>query len=160
MALYNLDTLLYNAVLLMNAEQLEQTIRAGIPISAAMDFRVRALNALSIEVSGGSQENINVHHTAFAGSLYTICTLAAWGLTHSVLPEACALVMAKADIQYLRPVEGDIVASAMLSEEQKNLLLDALKAQGKARISIVVNIYHQQKLAVSFNAHMHVKHQQ
>jgi thioesterase domain-containing protein len=143
----------------MNAEQLEQTIRAGIPISAAMDFRVRGLDEYSIEVSGGGQENINVHHTAFAGSLYTICTLAAWGLIYSALPADCALVMAKADIQYLRPVEGDIVASAMLIEEQKIGLLDDLKARGKARISIVVSIYQQQKLAVSFNAHMYVKYQ-
>jgi len=141
----------------MNAGQLEQTIREGIPISAAMDFRVRTLEHDSIEVSGGGQENINVHNTAFAGSLYTICTLAAWGLTHSVLPAKCALVMAKADIQYLRPVEGDIVASAMLSEEQKIGLLDDLTVKGKARLSLVVSIYQQQKLAVNFNAHMHVK---
>lgn len=141
----------------MNKEKLEQSIRIGIPISEAMDFRVKALDSLSIQVSGGAQENVNVHQTAFAGSLYCICTLAAWGLTHSKLPDNCALVMAKAEIEYLRPVQGEIVAKATLAPQQCEDFLGCLEQQGKARLDLPVHITSKGKTAVKFMAHLHVK---
>ncbi|MEH6442613.1 MAG: YiiD C-terminal domain-containing protein [Oceanospirillaceae bacterium] len=141
----------------MNCEFLENAVRNGIPISAQMDFRVRELSAQSIVVSGGADENLNVHNTAFAGSLYSICTLAAWGLTFSKLPGNCSLVMAKAEIEYLRPVQGEIVASAMISEAQSATFLATLTDTGKARLSVEVIVENQQKTAVKFIAHLHVK---
>ena len=141
----------------MNSDFLENAIRSGIPISAQMDFRVRELTEQSIEVSGGASENLNVHSTAFAGSLYSICTLAAWGLTFSKLPKGCALVMAKAEIEYLRPVEGEIIAVAMIGEEQSATLLETLNKAGKARLTLEVIVKNKQKIAVKFTAYLHVK---
>jgi thioesterase domain-containing protein len=141
----------------MNKAFLENEIRSGIPISAQMDFRVRELTANSIEVSGGASENLNVHNTAFAGSLYSICTLAAWGLTFSKLPKGSALVMAKAEIEYLRPVDGEIIAQAMIEDEQSATLLQALNATGKARLTLEVIVKNKQKVAVKFTAYLHVK---
>lgn len=141
----------------MNKEFLEETIRSGIPISAHMDFRVRELTSQSIEVVGGAEENINVHNTAFAGSLYTICTLAAWGLTFSKLPQGSTLVMAKAEIEYLRPVKGEIVAKASIEDQQLMDFLERLSSQGKSRLDLEVVVISGEKLAVKFAAHLHVK---
>jgi len=103
---------------MMTSDELEQRIRQGIPLSVQMDFRVLDLNRNSIRVRGGGQENINVHGTAFAGSLYTVCTLAAWGLITSRLPEDASLVMAEGKIRYRKPVVGDLLASCeVLSSE-------------------------------------------
>ena len=138
--------------MLMPAQILEQAIRSGIPISAQMDFKVRELSAQSICVSGGASENINVHNTAFAGSLYSICTLAAWGLTFSKLPKRCSLVMAKASIEYLRPVKGKILAQAELSDDQVSQFLEQLDEQE-------VKVMDAQQLAVKFTAQLYVKNE-
>jgi thioesterase domain-containing protein len=145
-------------MIIMNSDFLEKAIRDGIPISAKMDFRVRELTAQSIVVTGGGAENINVHNTAFAGSIYAICTLAAWGLTFSKLPKGSALVMAKAEIEYLRPVQGEIVAGAILQEEQVKLFIQTLDNQGRARLILEVEVKNQHQLAVKFTAHLHAKY--
>ena len=141
----------------IQASELEASIRSGIPISAHMDFRVRELSAQNITVSGGATENINVHQTAFAGSLYAICTLAAWGLTYSKLPDNCSLVMEKASIEYLRPVRGQIVAEAVISQEQSQGLLEQLAQSAKARLELQVVVMNERKIAVKFTAYLYVK---
>ena len=102
----------------MTRQELERRIREGISVSAQMGFRVLELTENAISVCGGGDENVNVHGTAFAGSLYAICTLSAWGLIHSRLPKNAALVMAKGSIRYLRPVIGDIIAQCTIPQQE------------------------------------------
>ncbi|NQZ31462.1 MAG: YiiD C-terminal domain-containing protein [Oceanospirillaceae bacterium] len=142
---------------MLQAIELENAIRNGIPISAQMDFRVQQLTAQQITVSGGANENINVHNTAFAGSIYSICTLAAWGLTYSKLPKKCSLVMAKASIEYLKPVQGEITAKAPITAQQTANLLEQLASKGKARVTLSVTVINAQQLAVIFHADLHVR---
>lgn len=141
---------------MMDAKTLEQAIRQGIPISAQMDFKVKELHAQQIIVTGGAEQNINVHHTAFAGSLYSICTLAAWGLVYSKLPAGASLVMEKASIEYLRPVKGEIIANAYLSNECTQSMLEELERNKKARLKLPVSVDCNEKLAVNFYANLHI----
>jgi len=141
---------------MMNEKALEQAIRQGIPISAQMDFKVKELHPLQIIVAGGAEQNINVHRTAFAGSLYSICTLAAWGLVYSKLPAGTCLVMEKARIEYLRPVKGEIIASAYLSTESAHSMLEELQQNKKARLELSVNVDCNEKRAVNFHANLHI----
>jgi hypothetical protein len=55
---------------MLTADQLESEIRQGIPLATHMAFRISELTPCTIRVIGGAEENINVHGTAFAGSLY------------------------------------------------------------------------------------------
>ncbi|MEW8321818.1 MAG: YiiD C-terminal domain-containing protein [Candidatus Thiodiazotropha taylori] len=82
-----------------------------------MGFRVRSLTPSGITVFGGGEQNHNVHGTAFAGSLYAIAALSAWGLVQSRLPEGAELVMARGEIDYRQPVIGDIVAHCNIDRE-------------------------------------------
>jgi len=141
---------------MMNEKSLEQAIRQGIPISALMDFKVKELNPRQIIVTGGAEQNINVHQTAFAGSLYSICTLAAWGLVYSKLPAGTCLVMEKASIEYLRPVKGEIIASAYLSAEATHSMLEELQQNKKMRLKLPVEIDCNEKRAVNFYANLHI----
>jgi len=141
---------------MMNEQSLEQAIRQGIPISAQMDFKVKELHPQKIIVTGGAEQNINVHQTAFAGSLYSICTLAAWGLVYSKLPAGTSLVMEKASIEYLRPVKGDIIASAYLSAESAHSMLEELQQNKKARLKLPVEVDCKEKRAVNFYANLHI----
>lgn len=138
-------------------EALEQRIRTGIPIAAHMDFRVLQLSDNSIKVRGGGTENINVHGTAFAGSLYCICTLALWGLVNSRLPPNASLVMAKADIHYQRPVVGDIVSECNIPDTDMEAFLDALNHRGKGRLIATVRVMHNEKPAVEFTGTVYAR---
>ena len=124
----------------MNRAELEARIRDGIPLSKQMDFCVRSLSENSITVSGGAEQNLNVHGTAFAGSLYAVATLAAWGLVQSQLPANADLVLAKGEIRYLKPVVGDIVAQCHIESEAFKAFLSALQQKGKARLTATATI--------------------
>lgn len=141
----------------MNCEDLQSQIHKGIPLSRHMDFSVLELSDTHIKVNGGAAENINVHGTAFAGSLYSICTLAAWGLTFSQIPEDTALVLAQGNIHYFRPVIGEIIAECDASPEQLETFLKELELRGKARLDLAVMVASDDKIAVKYNAQLHVR---
>lgn len=124
----------------MTKAELEQLIRSGIPLAVGMDFRVRELSETHVSISGGSAENINVHQTAFAGSLYALSTLAAWGLVFSRLPQNSELVMAEGNIRYRKPVVGEIVANCMIEPDTFEDFLGLLKRKGKARIQAIAKV--------------------
>mgnify|MGYP002632845682 CR=1 FL=1 len=134
----------------MDKQQLEQRIRSGIPITSHMDFRILELTEGSITVQGGGKENVNVHGTAFAGSLYAMTTLALWGMVTSRLPEKATLVMAKAEILYHKPVVGDIVACCEVGKEIMDTFLNKLKTDGRARLEAEVHVPSAQEPAAVF----------
>ena len=138
-------------------QALQDKILQGIPISRDMAFTIDHLDDHSITVRGGGQQNINVHQTAFAGSLYCMCTLAVWGLVNSRLPDNASLVMANASIDYLKPVKGDIVANAGLSEAQIQSFLDNLHSDGKARLEAMAMVNNEQQTAVKFTAVLYAR---
>lgn len=139
-------------------QELEQRIRSGIPLTAQMDFRVLALTDNSITVRAGAAENINVHGTAFAGSLYTVCTLALWGLIHSRLPAHAALVMAEGTIRYRKPVVGEIIAHCSIPAEAMETFLETVNATGKSRLKAQVYVADQDhNNAVEFTGMVHAR---
>ena len=135
---------------MMDKQKLEQRIRSGIPITAHMDFRILELTENSITVRGGGEENVNVHGTAFAGSLYAITTLSLWAMVTSRLPEKATLVMAKAEIQYNKPVVGDIVACCEIDRETMDAFLKNLETDGRARLEAEVHVPSRQEPAAVF----------
>ncbi|GAB4349493.1 MAG: hypothetical protein Kow006_11250 [Gammaproteobacteria bacterium] len=124
----------------MNAAELEERIRNGIPLARHMAFGVHELEACAITVSGGAAENVNVHGTGFAGSLYAIATLALWGVVTARLPEGASLVLAEGRIRYIRPVVGDIVARCRIAPETMQAFLDELEHRGRSRLRAAVEI--------------------
>ncbi len=125
---------------MISANELEQRIRDGIPIAAQMAFQVRELSTDKISVVGGGEENINVHGTAFAGSIYAIATLALWGLVNANLPEGVSLVLADANIRYRQPIEGEIEAGCTISPDEMNAFLSQLANKGRARLQAIVTV--------------------
>lgn len=142
---------------MLSAGALERQIRQGIPIATGMAFRVEALSPGHIRVRGGGAENVNVHGTAFAGSLYAVCTLALWGLVRSRLPADATLVLAEAAIRYHRPVRGDILADCRIPAEPFESFLAALHADGRARLNGEVLVPGGEALAASYQGSVHAR---
>ncbi|MEW8586139.1 MAG: YiiD C-terminal domain-containing protein [Candidatus Thiodiazotropha sp.] len=142
---------------MLSAEALEKHIHEGIPIAAQMGFRVIDLQPNSIAVTGGGSENINVHGTAFAGSLYTICTLALWGLVTARLPEGATLVLAEASIRYREPVVGDIDARCTIAKDTLEGFLSQLLKRGRSSLEARVDVSGVEGSAAAFNGKVYAR---
>jgi thioesterase domain-containing protein len=139
---------------MLSLNQLESEIRQGIPLAAQMAFRISELSPNAIRVIGGGTENINVHGTAFAGSLYAVATLALWGLIRARLPERSTLVLAEGKIRYRKPVHGDIVASCKIDATEMDRFLQRLQNRRSARLNARVELSGDQENAAEYQGTM------
>ncbi|GGI82709.1 thioesterase domain-containing protein [Shewanella gelidii] len=101
-------------------EKLKQTWHQTIPVSEFMGVTpsrlVQQLNGDEFTVTAPLVPNVNLHQTMFAGSIYTIMTLTGWGMVW--LQQALAqvdgdIVLADANIRYLKPVNADVEAQVI-----------------------------------------------
>lgn len=125
------------------AESLETRIRQHIPLSAAMDFRIRELAVESIRVVAPLEPNVNIHGTGFAGSIYSVGILTGWALaTHllDTIDSKAQLVVARAEIRYRSPVVGPLECRCSASDAQRRDFVTGLNEHGKGVIDLEVRI--------------------
>lgn len=139
------------------AQALQETIRKTIPLSDFMGLEILELSDTAIKVKADGEANINIHGTAFAGSLYTTATLCAWALIHSRLPADTMLVLANAEVKYRKPVLGDLYASAEVDEKDFADLLQRLEERGKANLEVDVFIPNADAPALVYKARYHCR---
>lgn len=104
----------------MTPSELEALLHKEIPITQALGITILELSEQKITVKAPFSENKNIHNTAFAGSIFTTATIAGWSLVSNYLDInelAGAVVLANAEIRYLKPINGDILASTELPEK-------------------------------------------
>lgn len=112
-----------------NCRKLQSTWHAEIPIAAAMGAEISSFADDELVVCAGLDPNINVHGTAFAGSLYAIAALTGWGLAWLKLRDTGLdgrIVLAEGRIEYLRAVAEDIVCRCRFDPELHGPKLAAL----------------------------------
>nr|WP_269836671.1 thioesterase domain-containing protein [Rheinheimera soli] len=122
--------------------ELQQTFWQKIPLSAYMQLQVQSVDKHKICCSAPLDPNINLHHTMFAGSIYTLGTLTAWGMVWLLLKDQQLdgdIVLADAHIRYLKPVTG--AAEGRCWRHQCEPDFSALLQQRKARLDIKVDIF-------------------
>lgn len=127
----------------MNQQELQQTIHTTIPISQHMGFTIVSLAEQQIEVSAPLPNNINIHGTAFAGSIYTVATLTAWALVYSILQQAgsdAELVLGTAHIKYRAAIKTGLNCQTRISTTDCANFLQKLDQSGRSRIKVSVNI--------------------
>jgi thioesterase domain-containing protein len=125
------------------ASQLETIWHREIPISAAMGIHVDDYDGGRLVVRAALSPNVNVHGTAFAGSLYAIAALCGWGITWLTLRKRALdahIVIANGHIEYHRPVGDPIVASCLLDTSMHGAAFDKLVGTGKTRFPLVCRI--------------------
>ena len=140
--------------LVSERQQLQQLIRGSIPLSDFMQFEITELTATGIQTRAPLASNINIHGTAFAGSLYSLAMLSAWALlTHCLQQHAidAELVAGKAEIHYRKPVTGPVECEASLESSMIDNFIQQLGRKGRARMLVEVTIGDQ---AASMQANM------
>ncbi|MBL6749110.1 MAG: YiiD C-terminal domain-containing protein [Nevskia sp.] len=127
----------------MTPDSLTDFLHSRIPLTAAMQLRVQPGERHAIEVRAPLAPNINVHQTAFGGSLVTLAIVAGWTLLHQALQQdavECAVFVQKSQCEYLLPARGELSAAARLPADAWREFLADLRLHGRARIEIEVTV--------------------
>lgn len=137
------------------AEDLDGFLKEHLPLARAAGVNIDHYDGTCLQVSAPLALNINDKNTAFGGSLYNLCVIAAWGMTDLKAKELCLtgdIVVAKGEINYLKPLRSKLVAqafspdSAMLEKASHSYL-----TKGKAVFTISAQVLdEQQQVCVEF----------
>ncbi|MFR9718787.1 YiiD C-terminal domain-containing protein [Aeromonas diversa] len=123
----------------------------GIPISEKMGVQVHHYDGQTLHLGANLAANLNVHDTMFAGSIYSLCVLAGWGLIWLQLKELGVVgdtVLAEGNIRYYRPVKAS--PEARVAREGMPAALLPLRHGEAARFQLSVQLYSGGKLAAEF----------
>ncbi|ABM01604.1 thioesterase domain-containing protein [Shewanella amazonensis] len=130
-------------------QELADTWHSTIPLSAFMQICPRRYDGIQFEVSAPLEPNINLHHTMFAGSIYTLMTLTGWGMLWLKQREAGvegSIVLADAAVRYLAPVRGAPLARVSWSGDD----IMPLATGRRVKVTLVVELWCEGELCASF----------
>lgn len=133
-------------------QQLLQTWHQTIPLSAYMQLNIDAFDGRSLVCSAPLAPNKNLHHSMFAGAIYSLLTLTGWGMIWLQLQAGALegdIVLADANMRYLAPVRADAVARVRLLDCRGNL--QGLAEGRRVRQQVLVQLWHEQQLLAEFN---------
>ena len=124
----------------MTPAQLEAYLHGHIPLSAAMQVSVRAVDADGVTLAAPLAPNINHRDTVFGGSASAVAILAAWSLLHTrMLADGIAtrLVIQSNTMDYDLAIAGDFTARSSLAEpDQWPRFVRTLARMGRARLRV------------------------
>ena len=133
--------------------ELETTWHRDIPLAAAMGIGVQSYDGAVLAAHAPLLPNRNVHGTAFAGSLFSLCVLTGWGATWLKFREcglAGMIVVADSRIQYRKAVTGDLVCRCAPDPSALDTGLAQFQSVGRLRLDLSCTIDVGDKRAVNF----------
>lgn len=94
---------------------LQTLLHREVPLSRHMGVAAQEYDGDALVLSAELQPNINIHGTAFGGSLYALAALAGWALLRLRLEDRSLdteVVLGAAQIDYRKPVRARLAARA------------------------------------------------
>jgi thioesterase domain-containing protein len=134
-------------------QELELTWHRDIPLAAAMSIAVEGYDGRELRVRAPLPPNRNLHGTAFAGSLFSICVLTGWGATWLALRERGLMgliVVAESNIQYRKAVADGLVCACTPDTDAMNEGLALFATKRRASFDLVCTVDAAGKRAVTF----------
>lgn len=140
------------------AKHLTEFMDTHLPIAADLGIQLAHYQGDQLVLSAPLEPNINDKATAFGGSIYCVCVMSCWGMVYLKAKEhgitSPNIVVSHAEIDYMRPVAGEIVAKCQLeSADSFEPFFEAHKEKGKAKIKLNSVVEHNNKTAVKFFGH-------
>ncbi len=121
------------------ADDLQAFVEGHVPLVAAAGIEVQGYDGNTLRIAAPLDKNINDKGTAFGGSLYNLCVVTGWGMTWLTAQELGLkgdIVVAKGEIDYLRPLRGDLLATVHAPDEAaRQHFLESYRKRGKAVLS-------------------------
>lgn len=133
-------------------QQLNETWHQTIPLSKAMNITASYYNNELLTVTADKAFNQNLHNTMFAGSIYSHATLTGWGWVYLQLKGQQlegSIVLADAEIKYLKPIVGQPLAQTRTTSNQLDV---SPLSQGKnAQAKVIVHLLNGSEIAAVFH---------
>ncbi len=133
-------------------QKLQSVWDADFPMVSAMGVRAAHFDNHTLTTHTPLAGNTNIHGTAFAGSLYAIEALTAWGLLFLELELAGlagSIIHATGNIEFDRPIEGDIVVTSNFLAHPDAMA--ELAARGKIKLTMTSEAYADGEVAGRFS---------
>lgn len=135
----------------MEKSELQNYIYENFPLTVAMGIEVKQASEQKVVFAAPFIKNKNVSKTVFAGSLYSIATLACWTLLYLNLKNEPQILITDADIRYQNPVEEDFEVSCLFPEDTKwERFIKMLHLKSKSRIPLHATVYQKNRLCVNY----------
>ena len=135
--------------------ELQSTIEREIPMCAHMGIHVHSYSEQGLSLRAPLDRNHNHQHTAFAGSLNALCTVAGWGSVFLLLRQHDLpgdIVIRRSTIKYLHPVDApEIIALCQaVGTADRDYFLEMLRHKGQAKLDLRVEVLAADESAVTF----------
>ncbi|MEJ1337789.1 MAG: YiiD C-terminal domain-containing protein [Candidatus Sedimenticola sp. (ex Thyasira tokunagai)] len=135
-------------------KKLEETLHMEVPLTKEMGVRTEEHDGRELIIRADFEPNINIHGTAFGGSLYSICAITCWGLLHLKFEDEgldAHSVLGAANISYRLPVVGDIEARCRLPQDGSyEIFIGQLEEGQRARIELTAEVLVERRVAVRY----------
>jgi thioesterase domain-containing protein len=130
----------------------QEFFQRRIPLTRAMELRVLSNDEMGFVVEAPVAPNHNHLDTAFGGSINAVATLAGYGLLWLELrDEAADVVIRDSSIRFFHPIRETIRAVCERpTPEEWRLFQEILRAKGKARIALQVQVIEHGRIAADF----------
>ncbi|MGF1683010.1 YiiD C-terminal domain-containing protein [Photobacterium minamisatsumaniensis] len=132
-------------------QELQDLWQSQIPISDKMGVKISQYTGYRFEVSALINANLNPNESMFAGSIFTMATLAGWGFVWILLKERklpADIMLVDSHIRYLSPVKER--PRAVVTVENLRGDIARLASGRKGRVEVEVNVYSGEQLASRF----------
>ena len=134
-----------------HCHELQKVWDEHFPMVRAMGVKVGQYDNHTLTTHTPLVGNTNIHGTAFAGSLYAIEALTAWGLLYLEIAMAgldASIIHAAGNIEFSETVNGEIVAVSRLGEHTS--AMEELAANGKIRLELASEVITEGRVASRF----------
>lgn len=135
-------------------EELQSNWVREIPLAAALGIEIAAARGGELVVRAPLAPNRNLHGTAFAGSLYSVCVLTGWGAVWLALRRAGQdglIVATDCRIRYRRAVTDEIVCRCNLPPSDAERAAAELAAKGRTELALECVVGDERRQAVVFH---------
>jgi thioesterase domain-containing protein len=124
-----------------------------LPLTGAMGVQLTAWDGGSVQLTAPLEPNVNHTATAFGGSIASLAILAGYTALFLLLRDrsiAAHLLIQKSAIDFLRPIDTSLTATATLpAASDLQTFLDTLQQKRRSRLTMESRILANQTLAAT-----------
>ncbi|MUK61424.1 GNAT family N-acetyltransferase [Aliivibrio fischeri] len=132
--------------------ELQKRWENEIPISDKMGIKITQYTGYRFEVSAILNANLNPHNSMFAGSIFTMGTLTAWGIVWLLLKErgldTTSIMLVDSHIRYRQPIVDNPKGITSLNCLEGDF--DRLQSGKRARVKVKVDLCNGDNPAAEF----------
>lgn len=123
--------------------ELRALLHREVPLSGHMGVAAASYDGDTLVLTAELEPNINIHGTAFGGSMYSLAALCGWSLLRLRLEDEslqAEVVVGSARIDYRRPVRSQLAARAACDTRDFDAFAERVRRGRRASIEVTVEL--------------------